>query len=126
MPQFQQHPQYNQAPQYQQHNMDPQGNKGGSRGRGRGGMGRGRGHIICHNCQQQGHYARDFPQPATTCMYCRIVDHVTEDCPKLMTKLQGKRNLNNQKVQRIAAEIRDPRRNINIVTRGGVNTRADS
>jgi hypothetical protein len=94
--------------------MDPQGNKGGFRGRGRGGMGRGRGPIICHNFQQQGHYARDCPQPTTTTY------HVTEECPKLMTKIQEKRNLNNQNVQWIAAEIRDPRRNINIVTRGGV------
>jgi len=35
-----------------------------------------------------------------------------------MTKIQEKRNLNNQKFWWIAAEIRDPGRNINIVTRG--------
>jgi hypothetical protein len=106
--------------------MDPQGNRGGFRGRGRGGMGRGRGPIIFHNFQQQGHYARDCPQPTTTCMYCRAVDHMTEECPKLMMKIQEKRNLNNQNVQWIVAEIRDPGRNINIVTRGGVKTGEDA
>jgi hypothetical protein len=57
---------------------------------------------------------------------CRATDHVTEECPKLMTKIQEKRNLNNQNVQWIVAEIRDPGRNINIVTRGGVKTGADA
>jgi hypothetical protein len=70
---------------------------------GRGGMGRGRGPIIYHNCQQQGHYARYFPQPATTCMYCHATDHVTKECLKLMKIIQEKRNLNNQNVQWIVA-----------------------
>jgi hypothetical protein len=48
---------------------------------------------------------------------------VTEECLKLMTKIQEKRNINNQNVQWIATEIRDPQRNINIVTRGGVKKR---
>jgi hypothetical protein len=29
-------------------------------GRERGGFGRGRGPVVCHNCQQPGHYAREF------------------------------------------------------------------
>jgi hypothetical protein len=36
---------------------DREGYKGG--GRVRGGFGRGRGPVVCHNCQQPGHYARD-------------------------------------------------------------------
>jgi len=79
VPQFQQPPQYNQAPQYHQQNMDPQGNKGGFRGRRGGGIGRGRGPIIAHNSQKQEHYARNCPQPAATCMYCHATDHVTEE-----------------------------------------------
>jgi hypothetical protein len=55
-------------------------------------------------------------------MYYRAIDHVTEECPKLTTKIQEKRNLDNQNVQWISTEIRDPGRNINIVTRGGVKT----
>jgi hypothetical protein len=82
-------------------------------------MGRGRGPILCHNCQQQGHYAIDFPQPTRTCMYYCATDHVTEECPRLMMKIHEKRNLNNHTFQWIVVEIRDPGRNINIVTRGG-------
>jgi len=108
VPQFQQTSHYNQAPQYDQKNMDPEGNKGGFTGRGRGEMGKGKSPIILNNCQQQGYYARDYPQATTTCMYCHTTDHVKEECLKLMTKIQEKRNINNQNVQWIVAEIRDP------------------
>jgi len=101
--------------------MDPQGNRGGFIGRGRGRMGRGKGPIIFHNYQQKGHYARDFPQATTTCMYY----HATKEFPKLMAKIQEKRNINNHNVQCIAEKIRDPGRNINIVTRGGVQIGVD-
>jgi hypothetical protein len=43
-----------------------------------------------------------------------------------MTKIQEKRNLNNQNVQSIVVELRDIGRNINIVTRGGANIGAYS
>jgi hypothetical protein len=74
--------------------MDNQGNKGGfgRGGCGRGGFGRDRGPVTCHNCQQPGHYARDFPRPPATCMYFRTTDHNTEDLPTLLTKIQEKRN----------------------------------
>jgi hypothetical protein len=89
-------------------------------------MGRGRGPIIFHNCQYKGHYSREFPQPASTCMYRRAIYHVTEEFPKLMTKIWEKRNLNNQNVQWIAEKIRNPGRNINILTIGGVKTGGDA
>jgi hypothetical protein len=100
--------------------MDPQGNKGGFRGIGRGGKGRGRGPIIYHNFQEQGQYDIHCPQPTSICMYCCTTDHVTKECLKLMMKIEEKRKLNNQHVQWIVVETRDPRRNINISTRGGV------
>ena len=106
--------QYNQVPQYN----TPQGYRGGyiGGGQGRGGFGRGRGPILCHKYQQLGHYARDFPLPLTTCMYCRATDHDIEDCPTLLGKIQEIMNQNNQNVQWISIEARDDGKNINIVT----------
>jgi hypothetical protein len=51
-----------------------------------------------------GHYARDFPQPPATCMYCRATDHETKYCPTLLIKIQDKRNQTNQNVQWIGVE----------------------
>jgi hypothetical protein len=48
--------------------------------------------VVCHNCQQPGHYARECPLPPATCMYCRASDHDTEDCLTLLGKIQEKRN----------------------------------
>jgi hypothetical protein len=47
---------------------------------------------------------------------------VTKEFPKLMTKIQEKRNIKNHNAQGIAIEITNPRRNINIVTRAKVKT----
>jgi hypothetical protein len=85
----------------------------------RGGFGRGRGPVVCHNCKQLRHYSREFPLPPETCMYCRELDHDTEECSTLLVKIQEKRNQNNQNIQWISREVRDEGRNINIVMRGG-------
>jgi hypothetical protein len=61
------------------HLVKDQGNKGCYRGgvcEGSG-FGGGRGLVVCHNCHKLRHYARDFPLPPTTCMYCHAVDHET-------------------------------------------------
>jgi hypothetical protein len=58
-------------------------------------------------------------------MYCRASDNDTEECPTLLVKIQEKKNQNNQNVQWISTEARDEGQNINIVTRGGTQTRND-
>jgi hypothetical protein len=77
-----------------QYNSPRRGNfnpRGGFRGRGQGGgMGRGRGKIICYNWAQLGHLARYFQNPCTTCSYYNSFEHVIEDCPALLAKLQEK------------------------------------
>jgi hypothetical protein len=64
------------------------GNRGNfGRGRGRENFGRGgRGLIICYNCNQPGHLARDFLNICTTCTYCRALDYAIEDCPQIVVK----------------------------------------
>jgi hypothetical protein len=108
--------QYNQTPLYDAPRGDRVSYRGG--GRERGGFGRGRGLMVCHNCQQPGHYARECSLPPATCMYCRASDHDTEEFPTLLGKIQEKRNQNNQNVQWISKKERDEGRNINIVTWG--------
>ena len=82
--------------------------------------------MVCHKFQQLGHYVRECPLSPTTCMYCRTSNHDTEDCLKLLGKIQEKRNRNNQNVQWIFAEARDDEININIVMCGGTKIGNDA
>jgi hypothetical protein len=68
--------------------------------------------------------ARDCQNPCTTCNYCNSFDHVIEDCPVLLAKLQERRG-GNQQVQLISAEPHgeDPR--VIVITRGGIVTGED-
>lgn len=78
-----------------QYNFPGRGNfnpHDGFRGWGQGGgMGRGRGRIICYNYTQLGHLTMECQNPCMNCRYCISFEHVIEDCPVLLAKLQERR-----------------------------------
>ena len=76
---------------------------------------------MCYNCNQEGHLARDYRNPTTTCRYCRAVDHVIEQCPQLIAKIQETKSAPTHNIQLIAMEKR-PVLAINVVTRSGATT----
>ena len=53
-----------------------------------------------------------------TCRYCRVVDHVIEQCPQLIAKIQEINGAPTQNIQMITVEQR-PVAAINVVTRSG-------
>jgi hypothetical protein len=53
------------------------------------------------------HYSRDCTNPRTTCTYCRVLDHVTEECSELLKKWQDKKAATPRgNVQMVRAEDR--------------------
>jgi hypothetical protein len=68
--------------------------------------------------------ARDCQNPCTTCSYYNSFEHVIEDCPALLAKLQERRG-GNQQVQLISAEPPRVDLRVVVITRGGAATGED-
>lgn len=84
------------------------GFQGRRRGRG-GGASRGSGQIICYNCGKAGHFELDYQNPMhPSCQYCKQFDHVIEDCPMLIAKMQEKKT--QQPMQNIQMMTAEPRK----------------
>jgi hypothetical protein len=86
-------------------------------------MGQGRGQIIYYNYSQPGHLARDCQNPCTTCSYCNSFEHVIEEFPMLLAKIQERRGpQKNPQVQLIYAELRETYPRVIVITQGGAST----
>lgn len=102
--------------------LEPRGGYGGYRGHVRGYAGRGRGPIICYNCGQQGHLARDLPTPPKVyCSYCKVEGHIVEDFPQLIAKWKEKGPKTNN-VLKVLMEEREEQPTIAFITRSGLKT----
>jgi hypothetical protein len=88
----------------------------------------GRGPNRCYKCNEKGHLSRDRPHPRRPwCSHFINNGHATEDFPKLITKWEDRVHQHeaNLIILELKREIKGQLPNINIITRGGVNTRAD-
>ena len=60
-----------------------------------------------------------------TCRYCRAVDHVIEQWPQLISKIQERNGTPTQNIQIILVE-QSPVPAINVVTRSGATTQVQN
>jgi hypothetical protein len=47
-----------------------------------------RGLKICYNCRRPGHLAKEFPGASPIYLYCKIIGHEVEDCPRMIVKVE--------------------------------------
>jgi len=81
---------------------------------------------VFYNYNKQGHLVRDCQNATTTCRYCHATDHVIEECPQLISKMQETRQSTTQKnVQKISIERRTDEPLVQVVTRTRITTGND-
>jgi len=81
---------------------------------------------VCYNCNQPGNLVRDCTDPCTMCKYCHATNHVIEECPQLMAKMQERRQPTNQpNTQNIFVERRTDEPQVQAVTQSGIATGDD-
>ena len=47
-----------------------------------------RGLTLWYNCRRPGHIAKEFPSIGPICLFCKIIGHEVEDCPKMIAKVE--------------------------------------
>jgi hypothetical protein len=101
----------------------PERGKGGGAGGGfRGGRNGGRGSNRCYNCNEQGHFSRDFPHPIWPWFsYYRGNGHATEYYLELIVKWEDRVRQRGENLRRLELKmgIEGQLPNINIITHGG-------
>jgi hypothetical protein len=70
----------------QVHHYDPRGDVQYRRGWGT--FKRKIGLTLCYNCRRPGHLAKEFPGAGPICLFCKIVGHEVEDCPRMIAKVE--------------------------------------
>jgi hypothetical protein len=45
---------------------------------------------LCYNCRRLGHIAKEFPRVGPICLFCKVVGHKVEDCPRIIAKVEGR------------------------------------
>jgi hypothetical protein len=56
--------------------------------KGRGSFKRKRGLKLCYNCRRPGHLAKECAGIGPIFLYCKVIGHEVEDCPRMIAKVE--------------------------------------
>jgi hypothetical protein len=45
---------------------------------------------LCYNCRRSRHLAKEFEKVGPISLYCKVVGHKIEDCPRIISKVEGR------------------------------------